>query len=132
MTDRTSLSKWLLAGTPSVVILGVVSVVVLHAGFKIPWRAATVAVAVQLGIQVALYIVMYWVRERFQRTHDLRATVVAFGMYGLIAGLIGMRYAEQLGIVSSGVFSANCVPFSIFMAIVTAMSFILFTFWKLE
>jgi hypothetical protein len=53
-------------------------------------------------------------------------------MYGLIAGLIGMRYAEQLGIVSSGVFSANCVPFSIFMAIVTAMSFILFTFWKLE
>ncbi|SRR5260370_831905 len=132
MSDKTSLSRWLLAGTPSAIALGVFGVVVLHAGLKVPWKIVTKPVAIQIGIQMALYVVMFWIRARFQRSRDLRPTTVVFGTYLLIAGLLGMRQAGQLGVASGDVFNANCVPFFIFVFVVTTISVILFTFWRPE
>jgi hypothetical protein len=83
VSERTSLSRWLLVGTPSAVALGVLGVAVLHFGFKIPLKAAMLPVVVLLAIEVALYLAMYWIRTRFQQTRDLRPAVMAFGAFTL-------------------------------------------------
>src|SRR5580658_886026 len=98
-----------IGGNASAVALGVLGVAVLHCGFKIPLKAAMLPVVVLLAIEVALYFAMYWIRTRFQQTRDLRPAVMAFGAFTLVVLLMGMRYAEQLGISSPGTFSANYV-----------------------
>jgi len=130
VSDRTSLSRWLFAGTPSAVALGVLGMAVMHAGFKIPWKAAMAPVAALVGIEIAYYIAMYWIRNQFLRTRDLRIGVMVGGIFCLVLVLIGLRYAEKLGIASRGTFSANYIPFSIFMVIVIVISVILCTFWR--
>lgn len=130
MNSEISLSRWLMAGVPSAAVLGVLGVVVLHMGAKIPWNVAILPVVVLLAVFTALYIVMYWVRKQFRHSHDLRLGVLAFGIFGLVTGLIGMRYAGQLGIVSPNTFSINYVPYSIYVGVVTVLAVVLFTFWR--
>lgn len=132
MIGDNGFSRWLVAGLPSAAVLGVLSVLVLHVGAKIRWKVAIPPVIVLVSSFAALYIVMYWVRRQFRQSHDLRPAVLAFGIFSLVTGLIGMKYAEQLGIVSSTSISANYVPFSIYVGVVTVLTVILFTFWKFE
>jgi len=81
-------------------------------------------------IQVAFFIVMYSVRQRYKQTRDLRVGFVVAGMYGLLMGVAGMYYAARLGLVSPKVVDENYLGFSVFMVVVIIVGIVLFSFWK--
>lgn len=132
MNSENSLSRWLMAGVPAVVVLGVLGVIALHIGAKAPWITAIPPVIVLLALFSVLYVVMYWVRKQFHRSHDLRLGILAFGIFGLVTGLVGMRSAGQLGIANPTIFRDNFAPFSVYVGVVTLIALILFTFWRLK
>jgi len=73
---------------------------------------------------------MYWARQRYKQTGDLRAAIVVVGLFGLLLGLSGMYYAAQLGLVSPQTVKDNYFGFSISMVLVIVIVFGLFSYWK--
>jgi hypothetical protein len=74
----------------------------------------------------------YWIRKRFQHTHNLRLGLLVFGSYCLVMGLMALRYAAQLGLVSPKVATDNYPSFSIVMLMSILISVGVSSFVKLE
>jgi hypothetical protein len=132
VSDRESFARWLRNGVPGFLAVALFVAIVVHVTIRGPWSRIVVPCAVLVAIQLALYISMYWIRKRFQHTHNLRLGVLVFGSYCLVMGLMALRYAAQLGLVSPKVATDNYLSFSIFMLIVILMSVVVFSIWKLE
>jgi hypothetical protein len=81
-------------------------------------------------IQASFFIGMYPVRQRYKRNPDLRGGIILTGTYGLLFGLAGMYYAEQLGLVGINTLSENYLGFSVYMLVVVAIVVGLFSFLK--
>jgi len=125
-----SFSRWIATGVPSFLGIGLVAAVVLRLGFGLPFASVRGSITALVTIQVAFFIVMYSVRQRYKQTRDLRVGFVVAGMYGLFIGLAGMYYAARLGLVSPKVVDENYLGFSVFMVVVIIVGIVLFSFWK--
>jgi hypothetical protein len=125
-------SRWLAIGVLSLLGIGLLAVAILHTSLGAPWAGVLRAVTLLVTIQLVLYVAMYWVRKRFKQTHDLRTGIMVFGLYCLLFGLAGMHYAGQLGLMNSKVGRGDYVGFSIFVLVVTTLTFVLFSFWRPE
>ena len=129
-SDRMSLSWWLARVSPSIIASGVLGVVILHTGFRVPRRGAFVPAIIFMATYALFSIGMFWVRKQFDRSRDLRLGVCISGIYSLVTVLVGMWYAGDLGITSSVIFAENWIPFAVFMLICTVISFVLVSYWK--
>jgi hypothetical protein len=121
MRTEERLSKWLLVGVPSFLGIGLLAAVILHLSFGVPLLSALLAAAALAGVQLAMYVPMYWVRQRFRKTQDLRLGVLVFGLYGLLLGSACIHFALQLGL-TKGVRHSDYVEFPIYMVVVTALA----------
>lgn len=119
-------------GVPGFLAVALFVAIVVHVRIGGSWSRIAVPCAVLVAIQLALYISMYWIRKRFQRTHNLRLGVLVFGSYCLVMGLMVLRYAAQLGLVSPKVATDNYPSFSIVMLISILISVGISSFVKLE
>src|SRR5882762_3026598 len=124
-----SFSRWIATGVPPFLAVGLFAAVILRTGFGVPFASVSEPVVVLLTIQVAFFIVMYAVRQRYKQTHDLRAGIVVAGIHGLLAGLAGMYYAARLGLVSAKVVDENYFGFSAYTVVVVIIAIGLFSFW---
>jgi hypothetical protein len=129
-SDRINLSWWLVRVSPSIIASGVLGAIILHSGFGVPWRSAYAPAIIFMAIYTVLCVGMFWAREQFDKSRDLRLGVGLFGMFGLVTGLVGMWCAGDRGIVSSAIFAENRIPFSAFMLICTTISVALVSWWK--
>jgi hypothetical protein len=119
-------------GVPLFLGVALFVAVVVHVTIRGSWSKIAVPCAALVAIQLVLYVSMYWIRKRFQRTHDLRLGVLVFGSYCLVMGLMALRYAAQLGLVGPKVATHNYLGFSIFMLFVIPISAWASSFLKLE
>jgi hypothetical protein len=120
--DEMNLGRWLLRGSPSTVLLAFLTETILHFGFRVSWTETFYPALLLIGIYTVLQISLYYGRKRPDGSYDLRLGVGVFGILSWITGLLGMWYAENLGIAGPGVFARNCRLFSIFMAIATLLA----------
>jgi hypothetical protein len=130
MISRESFARWLMAGIVWCSSLGVLGAIVLHAYSKVPWSTTTEPVVVMSLILLAWYLLMFWARRQFKRSHNLRMGTVATGLCVMAEGIGCFRYAGKLGFVSPDVISANYIGFSIFMTVVIVASVIVVSFWR--
>lgn len=128
--ENESLRRWVVSGLPLLVGIGVVVGFALRVSFGLPFARIATPLTVLVGIQVALFIAMYWVRQRYKRTLDLRGGIALFGTYSLLIGLTGMYYAGQLGLVGVNTFNENYLGFSAYVLGVTAIAAALFSLLK--
>ena len=124
------MSRWVLRGVPLLVGIGIVAGLALRIAFGLPFARIAIPITVLVVIQGALFISMYWVRQRNKRKPDLRGGIFIFGSYGLLIGLAGMYYAGQLGLVGVNTLNDNYLGFSVFMLVVIAISVGLFSLLK--
>jgi hypothetical protein len=129
-STQETLSRWVLKGVPLLVGIGIVAGLALRISFGLPFARSAIPIAVLVAIQGALFISMYWVRQRYKRNPDLRGGIMLFGSYGLLIGLAGMYYAGQLGLVGANTLNENYLEFSVFMLVVIAISVGMFSFLK--
>jgi predicted benzoate:H+ symporter BenE len=125
-----SFSRWIATGVPSFLGIGLVAGVILRTGFGLPFARVGLPITVLVTIQVAFFIVMYWVRQRYKQTRDLRVGFVVAGIYGLLVRLVGMYYASQLALVNPKAVNENYFGFSVFMVAVIVIGVGLLSFWK--
>jgi hypothetical protein len=125
-----TLSRWLYQGVPLLIVVGIVAAFVLRLSYGLSLARLALPVAVLVGIQLLFYVGMYGTCKRYRRTGDLRAAVLVTGIYGLCLVLVGMYYAGQLGIASARTFDENYIGFSAFMAVVTCIVVVVFSFVK--
>jgi hypothetical protein len=128
--SNESLPRWVLSGLPLLVGIGVVVGLALRISFGLPFARIAIPITVLVAIQGALFISMYWVRQRYKRKPDLRGGIIIFGSYGLLIGLAGMYYAGQLGLVGANTLNENYLGFSVYVLVVTAVAVGLFSFLK--
>ena len=128
--ENESLRRWVVSGLPLLVGIGVIVGFALRVSFGLPLARIATPLTVLVGIQVALFIAMYWVRQRYKRTLDLRGGIALFGTYSLLIGLAGMYYAGQLGLVGVNAFNKNYLGFSAYVLGVTAIAAGLFSLLK--
>jgi hypothetical protein len=110
--------------------IGVIVGLALRISFGLPFARIAVPITVLVAIQGALFISMYWVRQRYRRKRDLRGGIILFGSYSLLIGLAGMYYAGQLGLVGLNTLRENYLGFSAYVLVVTAVGVGLFSFLK--
>jgi len=110
--------------------IGLFGVIILHAGFAVQWSDAMGPVGALIGIQLVLYVSMYWVRKRFEYTHDPRPGIMIFGLYSWVLCLTALYYAGQLGLLNANVVASNYLNLSIFALIVTLIGVVLGSYWK--
>jgi len=120
----------MLSGLPLLVAIGVVVGLALRMRFGLPFARIAIPIAVLVAIQGALFIGMYWVRQRYKRKPDLRSGIILFGAYGLLMGLAGMYYGGQLGVLASNTLSENWLGFSVYVLLTTTVAVGLFSFLK--
>ncbi len=125
-----SFSRSIATGVLFFLGIGLLAGLILRAGFGLPLIMVVVPITVLTTIQTAFLIVMYWVRQRYKQTRDLRVGVVVAGIYCLLLGLAGMYYAAQLGLVSLKAVNENYFGFPIFMVVVIAIGVGLLSYWK--
>src|SRR5450755_3942349 len=100
MRTEERLSKWLLVGVPSCLGMGLLAAAILHLSFGVSLLSALVAAMVLVGVQLAMYVPMYWVRQRFKKTQDLRTGILVFGLYVLVLGVVSTHYAMRFGLTT--------------------------------
>ena len=120
----------MLSGLPLLVGIGVVVGLALRISFGLPFARIAIPITVLVAIQGALFISMYWVRQRYKRKPDLRSGIILFGAYGLLIGLVGMYYAGQLGLAGVNTLNENYLGFSVYVLAITAVAVGLFAFLK--
>ena len=125
-----TLSRWLYQGVPPLIGVGIVAALVLSLSFGLSLARLILPIAVLVAIQLLFYVGMYGTRKRYRRTGDLRTAALITGIYGLSIVLAGMYYAGQLGIASARTFDDNYIGFSVFMAVVTCIVVVVFSFVK--
>ena len=125
-----SFSRWIAIGVLLFAGIGLLAGFILRAGFGLPLIRVVVPIAVLTTIQMAFFIVMYWVRQRYKQTRDLRVGVVVAGIYCLLLGLVGMYYAAHLGLVSLKAVNEDYFGFPIFMVVVIVIGVGLLSYWK--
>jgi hypothetical protein len=130
MISRESFARWLMAGIVWCSALGLLGAIVLHTYSKAPWRTTTEPVVVMSLILLAWYLLMFWARRQFKRSHDLRIGTVVTGLFVMAEGVGCFRYAGKLGFVSPDAVSANYIGLSIFMTVVIVVSVVVVSFWR--
>jgi hypothetical protein len=130
MNNKQSFSRWLAVGLLWLLGIGILGAVILRTAFGLPWSSVSQVIAVLVMIQLGCYIAMYWVRQRFRQTHDLRSGIIIFGLYCLIFGLAGMHYAGKLRLMATPAGRADYVTFSIFVLAVTAIGVFFYSFLR--
>ena len=120
----------MLSGLPLLAGIGVVVGLALRISFGLPFGRIVIPITVLVAIQGALFISMYWVRQRYKRTLDLRGGIILFGSHSLLIGLAGMYYAGELGLAGVNTFNENYLGFSVYVLVVTAVAVGLFSFLK--
>ncbi len=120
----------MLKGVPLLVGIGIVVGLALRIGPGLPFARSAIPITVLIVIQEAFFISMYWVRQRYKRSSDLRGGIILTGIYGLLIGLAGMYYAGKLGLVSVKTFNENYFGFSAYVLAVIAVAVGLFSFLK--
>ena len=125
-----ALSRWLYRGVPLFIGVGIIAAFVLRFSFGLSLVRLAFPIAVLVGIQLLFYVGMYGTRQLYRRTGYMRPAALVAGIYGLCIVLAGMYYAGQLGIVSPRTFADNYAGFSVFMAVVTCIVVVVFSFEK--
>jgi ABC-type Mn2+/Zn2+ transport system permease subunit len=123
-------ARW--TGTGIFFFLGgsVLLAVALHVWFGLPMARLITPITVFVVIQLGLCAAIYWFRQRFEETQDLRIGVAIFGLYALVLVLTGMYYAGTLGLSSPSLFRDNCLGFSVFMLVVISICLILLPYTR--
>lgn len=129
MKTEEHFSKWLLVGVPSFLGMGLLAAAILHLSFGVPLSRALLAAAVLAGVQLGMYVPMYWVRQRFRKTQDLRAGILVFGLYVLVLGSVCMYYAMHFGLTER-VTRSDYTWFSTYVIVVTVLGVLLFSLGK--
>ena len=124
------LSWWMARVSPSIVASGATGIIMLHAGFGVPWRRSYTPAVVFMMTYTLLCVGMFWARKQVDRNRGFGLAVGLMGVFLLITVLLGMWYGGDLGIVSSRVFVENRIPFTFFSLISTSISVGVISFWK--
>jgi hypothetical protein len=125
---RESLSRWVLRGVPLVIFVGILAGLSIHIASGLPFTRLIIPITALVVIQVAFFIGMYRVRQRYKRNPDLRGGIILTGIYGLLIGLAGMYYAGELGLAGANTLNDNCWGFSAYMLVVIAVGVGVFSF----
>ena len=100
------------------IAIGIFAGFALCVGFGLPLARVALPITVLVAIQVAFFICMYGIRKRYKHSRDLRAGFIVAGMYCLSAGLAGMYYGGQLGLVGIKTLDETYSGFSIYVIVV--------------
>ena len=126
MDDKTYTFRQWMTPVPFLVGIAIVAAEVIHVSFRIGWDQLFGALLALVGIQVSLYISMFWIRKRALVTRDLRLGVVASGCYLLAFMLTLDHYLLRWKIIST-----NRLPDDlVLIPIGTAVAVVVFSLWR--
>jgi ABC-type Mn2+/Zn2+ transport system permease subunit len=126
---RTDKMQWFCFGIPALVLVGVGIGVAVHTALGRSWTELAPPVATYVALQVAVYICMFWARNRARTQQDYRPAIVLFGAYCWGSGLLVIYYGIRWGLIVSQD-TDDLVAFSVIMIVVVAITFGVFSMLK--
>ncbi len=111
-----SLSKWLM-GAPLLVAMVIFAAAVVHAAYGTPWSGILPALALTLTFQLGWYVAMFWVRQRYLVTRDLRLATLVSGGYIFGVVLTIDHYLWKWNIFTKSRFNEDALQILIYTAI---------------
>ena len=125
----TEKTRWFGFGVPALVLIGVGIAVGVHMGLGRSWIELRIPVGAYVAIQLAVYICMFWARNRARTRQDYGPAIALVGLYGWGTGLLLIHYGTSWGLLASRA-GNDLVAFTVFMVVVVAITFGLFSLFK--
>src|SRR4029078_482920 len=94
-----TLARWMIYGFVWSVAVSTVGFAVLVYIFGVPARLGIQSAVILLVCFLGFYLMMFFVRQHFQRSRHLRFGIFVTGLFYLVTGLLGMWYAGRLGLM---------------------------------
>ena len=126
MAEDDRLGTWVGGAVSLFLVAGILGALVLHSATTLSWDEIGIAVGAYVGIQLLIFIPMFWARKSAKARQDFRAVTLLVGMYGWVSGLLLMHYAAKWGFMSADGIRGDYRDFSIAMVIVTVLVFVFF------
>jgi hypothetical protein len=124
----TEKTRWFGFGVPALVLVGVGIAVGVHTALGRSWSELSLPVGAYVAIQLAVYVCMFWARNRGRTRQDYGPAIALVGLYGWGTGLLVIYYGTKWGLLADN--GNDLVPFSVFMIVVVAITFGLFSLFK--
>lgn len=125
----TEKMRWFGFGAPLLVLVGLGIAVTTRVSLARPWSELVLPISAFVGIQVGTYSCMFWARNRAKTRGEYGPAVALFGFYGWGTGLLLIYYGTKWGLLANHS-SDDLVAFSVFMIVVVAIMFGLFSMFK--
>jgi hypothetical protein len=125
----TERMRWFGYGVPLVLLIGLGIAVCLHVGLGRGWSELVVPIGAYVGIQLGTYICMFWARNRARSRGDYKPAVALIGLYGWGTGLLVIYYGTKWALLTR-YGGDDLEAFSVFMIVVVAITFGLFSLLK--
>lgn len=127
MIPEERFGRWVAIGVPSLLIIGVSGVSVIHTCYAIVWRQLLIPFSLYIGLQIGAYIGAFWTGKwaRQQSRYWPLFWLAVFYSWG--TGLIIIRYGVQWKILPA---YGTPLSFSLCMAVVTVIAFLAVKFGK--
>jgi len=130
VTSRGTLGNWVAVGVSLLLIVAVLVAIGLHVGGGVPWANVVIPLVMFVGLQMVIFIAMFWAGKRARSRNDFSVAIVLAGLYCWSTGLLMIHYGTKWGFLSQLDIHGNRVGFSIFIGIATVLTFTLFSFKK--
>ena len=124
MTPEVSFSKWAITGISFFLISGIAIASAVHLGADVSWAQLFAPICVYIGLQIILFLCVYWARKQARKQKKYGPITLLIGLDAWGTGLMIMHYGANWGILPR---SDDFLFFSVFMAIVTVLSWFTIT-----
>jgi hypothetical protein len=125
----TERMRWFFWGVPTLVLIGVGIAVGVHVALGRSWIELFVPVGAYVAMQVGMYLCMFWARNRARTRQDYGPAVALVGAYAWVTGLLVIYYGTRWGLIGNHG-TNDLAAFSVFMIVVVAITFGLFSLFK--
>lgn len=126
---NTEKARWFGLGVPALVVFGLGIAIALHMGLGRAWSELGLPIGAYVAIQVVTYVCMFWARNRSRTRGDYGPAIALVGFYAWGTGLLVIHYGTEWGLLSHRG-SNDLIAFSVFMILVVAITFALFSRFK--
>jgi hypothetical protein len=125
----TEKTRWFAVGVPVLVLVGVGIAAGLRMSVGIPWGEIVLPIIAFVGLQVATYAFMFWARDWRRTRDDYRPAIALAGLYCWASGWLVVHYGIRWSLLRNHS-SDDLIAFSVFMIVVVAITFGLFSLFK--
>ena len=124
MIPEKRFARWAAIGVPLLLVGGAVGTVAIHTGCNVSWQHLLPPAGLFVALQIGAYLCAFWAGNcaREQGRFGPMSLLAGFSLWG--EGYIVIHFGAEWGILPSN--DDDFVFFSIFMALVTAISWLIF------